>query len=59
VSEQILSILNNGFILASIIGLIKLAFIITHIHFTQKEHSKDIKDLQDFVYPKSLHSLKK
>jgi len=59
VSEQLLSLLNNGFILASIIGLLKLAYVIVNMNFTLKELVKDVNNLQEFVYPKEIGSIKK
>lgn len=58
-SEQLLSLLNNGFILASIIGLLKLAYVIVNMNFTLKELVKDVNNLQEFVYPKEIGSIKK
>jgi len=58
-APELLNFLNNAFVLASIVGLLKLAYVIVNMNFTIKELAKDIKNLQDFVYPKEIGSIKK
>lgn len=58
-SSELLNLLNNAFILATIVGLLKLAYLIISMKFKLNHHGEKIDDLESFVYPKEIGSIKK
>ena len=53
-SDEVLELLNNGFILATLAILLKSIYLIISMKFQLSSHTEKIKDLEDFVYPKTL-----